>query len=187
MAKATVDHGPAHGVKGDGGTRRDFLDLVAWSTLAVGAGALAWPLIAQMNPSADVLALSTTDVDLSPIPEGQAITVTWQGKPVFVRQRTAEEIEEARSVDVSELRDPQTDAARVVEAPWLVVVGLCTHLGCVPSGNKPTENRGEFGGWFCACHGSQYDISGRIRRGPAPTNLIVPPYNFTSDTSIRIG
>ena len=183
MASETIGHeGPADGVK-----RRDFLELVAWSALAVSAGMIVWPLIDQMNPSADVLALSTTDVDLSPIPEGEAITVTWQGKPVFVRHRTQQEIEEARNVDVATLRDPQPDQARVVEPPWLVVVGLCTHLGCVPLGNKPTENRGPYGGWFCPCHGSAYDTSGRIRQGPAPANLVVPKYSFTSDTSIRIG
>jgi ubiquinol-cytochrome c reductase iron-sulfur subunit len=163
------------------------LDLVAWSTLALAAGTIAWPLIDQMNPSADVLALATTDVDLSAIPEGQAITVTWQGKPVFVRHRTAAEIEEADQVPLTELRDPQPDADRVVEPQWLIVVGICTHLGCVPLGNKPTENRGDYGGWFCPCHGSHYDTSGRIRRGPAPANLLVPQYAFTGDTAIRIG
>ena len=183
MASGTVSHeAPADGVK-----RRDFLELVAWSTLAVSAGMIGWPLIDQMNPSADVLALSTTDVDLSPIQEGLAITVTWQGKPVFVRHRTQKEIDEARDVDIATLRDPQTDEARVIEAPWLIVVGLCTHLGCVPLGNKPTETRGPYGGWFCPCHGSVYDTSGRIRQGPAPSNLVVPKYGFTSDTSIRIG
>jgi ubiquinol-cytochrome c reductase iron-sulfur subunit len=183
MGNETADHGVAQ----DGMKRRDFLDLVAWSTLAVGTGVAVWPLISQMNPSADVLALSTTDVDLSAIPEGLAITVTWQGKPVFVRHRTAEEIEVARAVEVGELRDPEPDEARVLQEPWLVVVGLCTHLGCVPLGNKPTENRGNFGGWFCPCHGSHYDTAGRIRQGPAPTNLPVPTYEFITDASIRIG
>jgi ubiquinol-cytochrome c reductase iron-sulfur subunit len=183
MANGTIeDDAPHAGVR-----RRDFLDLVAWSTFAVGAGALVWPLVDQMNPSADVLALSTTDVDLSAIAEGQAITVTWQGKPVFVRHRTAQEIEEAAQVQVAELRDPEPDSARVERPEWLVVVGLCTHLGCVPIGNKTTENRGNYGGWFCPCHGSHYDTSGRIRQGPAPENLPVPVYAFVSDSSIRIG
>lgn len=183
MANATIGH--ADGA--DGPTRRDFLELVAWSTVAVGSAALVWPLIDQMNPSADVLALSTTDVDVQAIPEGSAITVVWQGKPVFVRHRTAAEIGEAEAVPLSDLRDPQTDRDRAATPPWLVVVGLCTHLGCVPLGNKPTENRGNYGGWFCPCHGSHYDTSGRIRQGPAPTNLPVPLYRFTSDTAIRIG
>jgi ubiquinol-cytochrome c reductase iron-sulfur subunit len=188
MANGTIGHRPMdHGGADDGIKRRDFLDLVTWSTLAVGAGMIAWPLIDQMNPSADVLALSTTDVDLSPIPEGQAITVTWQGKPVFVRHRTAEEIAEAEEVPLDILRDPQTDGVRVEKPEWLIVVGLCTHLGCVPLGNKPTENRGNYGGWFCPCHGSHYDTSGRVRQGPAPQNLHVPQYSFTTDTAIRIG
>jgi ubiquinol-cytochrome c reductase iron-sulfur subunit len=187
MANATLEHQPQSGHASSATSRRDFLDLVAWSTLALAAGTIAWPLIDQMNPSADVLALATTDVDLSAIPEGQAITVTWQGKPVFVRHRTAAEIEEADQVPLTELRDPQPDADRVVEPQWLIVVGICTHLGCVPLGNKPTENRGDYGGWFCPCHGSHYDTSGRIRRGPAPANLLVPQYAFTGDTAIRIG
>ena len=183
MANGTVDEVGAAG----GGKRRDFLELVAWSTVAVGAAAMAWPFIHQMNPSADVLALSTTDVDLSAIPEGSAITVMWQGKPVFVRHRTAEEITEAVQVPLGDLRDPQPDGSRVERPEWLIVVGLCTHLGCVPLGNKPTESRGNFGGWFCPCHGSHYDTSGRIRQGPAPANLLVPTYAFTADTTIRIG
>lgn len=170
-------------------TRRDFLDLTAWSAAAIGAVTLVWPLVDQMNPSADVLALSTTDVDLGPIVEGQAITVVWQGKPVFVRRRTAVEIKEAQDVTLAALRDPQPDSARVKPGKdtWLVVIGICTHLGCVPGGNKPTENRGPYGGWFCPCHGSAYDTSGRIRQGPAPLNLALPPYEFRSDSSIRIG
>jgi ubiquinol-cytochrome c reductase iron-sulfur subunit len=172
---------------GDGVNRRDFLDLVAWTTVAVGAGTLVWPLIDSMNPSADVLALSTTEVEYDQVPEGSGITVTWRGKPVFIRHRTAKEIEEAQAVDVAELRDPETDASRVQKEPWLIVVGICTHLGCVPIGNKPTEYRGEYGGWFCPCHGSQYDTAGRIRKGPAPLNLLLPTYAFTSDTTVRIG
>jgi len=134
-----------------------------------------------------VLALSTTDVDLSPIPVGAAVTVVWRGKPVFVRHRTPQEIEEAREVPLAQLRDPQPDSARVQKPEWLVVVGICTHLGCVPLGQKPTDPRGPFDGWFCPCHGSAYDTSGRIRQGPAPENLLVPQYTFTSDTTIRIG
>jgi len=152
-------------------------------------GAIAWPLIDSMNPSADVLALSSTGVDLAPIPEGQAITVLWRGKPVFVRHRTAKEIKEAQDVKQSDLIDPATDASRVKAGKdqWLVVIGICTHLGCIPIGNKPTDARGEWGGWFCPCHGSQYDTSGRVRHGPAPANLGVPPYAFDGDTKIKIG
>ena len=170
-----------------GATRRDFLDLVTWSTVAVGTGALVWPLIDQMNPSADVLALSSVEVDLSPIAVGQAITVKWRGKPIFIRHRTPEEIQEAEAVPLSELRDPQTDQQRVQKPEWLVVLGVCTHLGCVPLGNKPGENKGDYDGWFCPCHGSHYDTAGRIRKGPAPLNLEVPQYAFLTDTSVRVG
>jgi ubiquinol-cytochrome c reductase iron-sulfur subunit len=170
-------------------TKRDFLKLVAGASAAVGVGALAWPLIDSMNPAADVLALSSTSVDLTPIPAGQAITVMWRGKPVFVRHRTGEEIKAAEDVTMSQLPDPQADSARVKsgKAQWLIVVGICTHLGCVPTGNRSTEVRGAYGGWFCPCHGSAYDTSGRIRQGPAPTNLAVPPYAFEGDTKIKIG
>jgi ubiquinol-cytochrome c reductase iron-sulfur subunit len=188
MAETAAQHHPApHGSDGGGATRRDFLELVAWSTAAVGGVALVWPLLDSMNPSADVLALSSTEVDIAQVAPGMAITVMWRGKPVFVRHRTLEEIEAARSVDVGSLRDPQPDEARVQKPEWLVVVGVCTHLGCVPIGNKPTEARGDFGGWFCPCHGSHYDTAGRIRQGPAPQNLLVPEYVFTSDTAVRIG
>ncbi len=170
-----------------GETRRDFLQLVTTAFAAVGVGVVVWPFIASMNPARDVLALSTTDVDLSQVAAGAAITVMWRGKPIFVRNRTEKEIQEARSVPLSALPDPETDQSRVQKDPWLVVVGICTHLGCVPLGQKPTDPRGEFGGWFCPCHGSAYDTSGRIRKGPAPANLEVPPYSFTSDTQIRIG
>lgn len=175
-------------------TRRDFLYVGTGAFAAVGAGFAAWPFIHQMNPAANVLALSTTEVDLSPIGEGQTITVMWQGKPVFIRHRTAKEIEEARGVPVADLPDKKahndnlagdadaTDENRVEKAQWLVVVGVCTHLGCVPLGNQ-----GEYNGWFCPCHGSVYDTSGRIRSGPAPDNLPIPPYKFVSDTSILIG
>ncbi len=167
--------------------RRDFLNLVTTAFAAVGVGAVAWPFIASMQPARDVLALASTEVDLGPIAEGQAVTVMWRGKPVFVRHRTAAEIAAAREVPPSQLPDPQPDQARVQRDQWLVVLGICTHLGCVPLGQKPTDARGDYGGWFCPCHGSHYDTSGRIRKGPAPRNLDVPQYAFTSDTKIRIG
>jgi ubiquinol-cytochrome c reductase iron-sulfur subunit len=172
----------------DGGvTKRDFLNLLTGSFAAVGVGAIAWPFVASMNPARDVLALSSTEVDLRPIADGQAVTVMWRGKPVFVRKRTAQEIQTARAVPMSELKDPAPDQSRVVRDPWLVMVGVCTHLGCVPLGQKAADPKGDYGGWFCPCHGSHYDTSGRIRKGPAPSNLAVPQYAFTSDTQIRIG
>jgi len=169
--------------------KRDFLKLVTAASAAVGVGALAWPLIDSMNPSSDVLALSSVEFDLAPVPVGSAVTVVWRGKPVFVRHRSAEEIKLAQGVSPGQLADPAADQDRVKPGKdqWLVVVGICTHLGCVPLGNKPTEARGEYGGWFCPCHGSQYDTSGRVRHGPAPVNLPVPPYAFLSDTKIKIG
>jgi ubiquinol-cytochrome c reductase iron-sulfur subunit len=172
-----------------GTTRRDFLYIATAAAGAVGAAAAVWPLINQMNPDASVLALASTDVDLSPIAEGQSITIQWRGKPVFVTNRTKKEIEEAREVPLNQLPDPQPDQARVKEGhdQWLVVIGVCTHLGCVPLGQRSGDPKGDFDGWFCPCHGSHYDTSGRIRRGPAPLNLEVPPYEFLSDTSIRIG
>jgi ubiquinol-cytochrome c reductase iron-sulfur subunit len=171
----------------DGETRRDFLTLATGALGAVGAAAFLWPFINSMNPAADVLALSSTDVDISPIQEGQAITVVWRGKPIFVRHRTAKDIDDARKVNVAELKDPEADDKRVKKPEWLVMIGICTHLGCIPLGQKPTDPKGEYDGWFCPCHGSQYDTSGRIRKGPAPLNLVIPPYQFTNDTSIRIG
>lgn len=169
------------------GTRRDFLYLTTIAVGAVGTAAALWPMIDSMNPAADTLALASIKVDLAPVAVGQAITVTWRGKPVFVRHRTPEEIDAARSVKVSDLPDPQPDDKRVQKPEWLVVVGICTHLGCVPLGQKPTDPRGDYGGWFCPCHGSQYDTSGRIRKGPAPANLVVPQYAFLTDTKIRLG
>lgn len=169
-------------------SRRDFLILASGAVGAVGAGAFAWPFIKSMNPAADVLALSAIDVDLKPIAEGQAITVMWRGKPLFIRHRTPQEIKDMSLVPLSHLKDPQTDGERFQQNPkWLVVVGVCTHLGCVPSGQKPSDNHGHYGGWFCPCHGSEYDLSGRIRQGPAPRNLEVPPYRFLNDTTIRVG
>ncbi len=169
--------------------KRDFLKLVAGFSAVIGVGALAWPLIDSMNPSGDVLALSSVEFDLAPVAEGQGVTIVWRGKPIFVRHRTAAEIKTAESVKLSDLGDPAKDADRVKagHSQWIVLVGICTHLGCVPLGNKPTDPRGDFGGWFCPCHGSQYDVSGRMRHGPAPANLPVPPYAFMTDSRIKIG
>jgi ubiquinol-cytochrome c reductase iron-sulfur subunit len=184
MATATHSHAAGGDV-----TKRDFLKLVTAATAAVGVGSLAWPLIDSMNPAKDVLALSSTEVELTPIAVGQGITVVWRGKPMFVRHRTPTEIKEAQDVKLSELIDPATDASRVKAGheQWLVVIGICTHLGCIPLGNKPTDPRGEWGGWFCPCHGSQYDTSGRVRHGPAPLNLALAPYEFENDTKVKIG
>jgi ubiquinol-cytochrome c reductase iron-sulfur subunit len=165
-------------------TRRDFLYIATAAVGAVSAAATVWPLISQMNPDASVLALAAIEVDLAPIAEGQILTVKWRGKPVFISHRTKKEIDEARATPLSQLPDPQTDEARVKKGhdEWLVIIGICTHLGCVPLGHQ-----GQFDGWFCPCHGSVYDTSGRIRSGPAPTNLEVPPYEFLADTKVRIG
>jgi ubiquinol-cytochrome c reductase iron-sulfur subunit len=192
MVDATHTGAGAPGGHGDGAgqTRRDFLFLAAGAIGAVGAAGIAWTLVDSMNPAADTLAMSTTDVNLGPIAEGMGIVTMWQGKPVFVRHRTAKEIAEAVDVKTSDLIDqslPVTDAERVKKAPWLVLIGICTHLGCIPLGNKPTDDRGDWGGYRCPCHGSQYDTSGRVRHGPAPLNLAIPPYNFSSDTVVRIG
>ncbi len=184
-----MSHAPSSASHDQGQTRRDFLFLTAGAMGAVGAGCFAWPFIDSLNPAADTLAVSTIEVDLSPIQVGQAIKKVWQGKTVFIRRRTAQEMEEAAAVDVGSLRDKQSDADRVKpgKSEWLVVVGICTHLGCIPLGNKEGEPRGDYNGWFCPCHGSHYDTAGRIRKGPAPKNLIVPPYEFLSDAMIRIG
>jgi len=167
--------------------RRDFIVVATNAMLAVGAAAVAYPLINQMNPAADTLALSTIEVDVSAIEEGQAVTVKWRGRPVFIRHRTAEEIKVAEAVNLDDLRDPQDDASRVENPKYLIIQGICTHLGCVPLGQKIGEVKGDFNGWFCPCHGSHYDTSGRIRKGPAPSNLEVPPYVFLSDSVIKIG
>lgn len=177
----------SHGDHEEGATRRDFLYLTAGAFGAVGAGIFAWPFIDSMNPAADTLALASIEVDLAPIEVGQSITVTWRGKPIFIRHRTAEEIATAQAVDVTTLRDPEADDKRATKAEWLILIGICTHLGCVPLGQKKTDPHGEFGGWFCPCHGSHYDTAGRIRKGPAPKNLSVPEYAFLTDTTIRIG
>ena len=181
-------HEPAHGPRPDA-TKRDFLKLVTGASAIIGAGAIVWPLVDSMNPSKDVLALAELEVDLTPIVLGQGIIVSWRGQPVFVRHRTDAEIKQAEAVPLSELRDPEADSARVKpsHAQWIVLIGICTHLGCVPLGNKPSDPRGDWGGWFCPCHGSQYDVSGRVRHGPAPANLPVPPYGFMNDSRIKIG
>jgi ubiquinol-cytochrome c reductase iron-sulfur subunit len=179
-----LDHGHAPDP-----SKRDFLKMVAVASAAIGVGALAWPLIDSMNPSGDVLALSSVEFDLAPVPVGSGVTIVWRGKPIFVRHRTPEEIKGAEDVKEAALIDPATDESRTKagHAQWIVLIGICTHLGCVPLGNKPTDPRGEWGGWFCPCHGSQYDVSGRVRHGPAPANLPVPPYAFMTDTRIKIG
>ena len=167
--------------------KRDFLIVSTYALAGVGAAAFVWPLIDQMNPAADTLALASTEIDLSSLDEGQAITVKWRGKPVFVRHRTADEIKQAQEVSLEGMRDPQTDSERVTKEKYIVLVGVCTHLGCVPLGQKSGDVKGQYGGWFCPCHGSHYDHSGRIRKGPAPSNLEVPSYKFLSDTVIKIG
>ena len=168
-------------------SRRDFLVLASGAAGVVGVGSFAYPFLSSMDIAADVASAAAIDVDLKPISEGQAITVMWRGKPVFIRKRTAAEVGKENEVTLASLPDPENDADRVQKPEWLVVVGVCTHLGCVPTGQKPTDNRGNYGGWFCPCHGSAYDVSGRIRQGPAPKNLVVPPYIFLDDTTIRIG
>ncbi len=167
--------------------RRDFLYLATGTVAALGAAAAAWPLIDSMNPSADVLAVSSTEVDLEPIAVGQRITVVWQGKPVFISRRTSEEIAQAKADDSADLKDPEPDGARVQRAEWLIVIGICTHLGCIPLGQKPGDPRGKWDGWFCPCHGSHYDTAGRIRKGPAPKNLYLPPHEFLGNAMVRIG
>ena len=167
--------------------RRDFLYLSSITIGGVGVAVFMWPFIKSMNPAQDTLALGTIEVDLSSIIAGQSITVKWRGKPVFIRKRTQNEIDEANNVEIASLRDPITDGERVQKPEWLILEGVCTHLGCVPWGQKTTDTKGEYNGWFCPCHGSHYDTSGRIRKGPAPDNLAVPPYIFLSDTKIRIG
>ncbi|WP_114393408.1 ubiquinol-cytochrome c reductase iron-sulfur subunit [Oleisolibacter albus] len=174
---------------GEGHTRRDFIYLAAAATGGVAAACALWPFIHSLNPAADTLALASVEVDLAPVQPGQAIKVMWRGKPVFVRNRTEEEIKAARDVNMAELVDKQTDESRVKSGHenWLILVGVCTHLGCIPLGTNTGESRGDYGGWFCPCHGSHYDTSGRIRKGPAPANLAVPTYEFLTDTRVKIG
>jgi len=162
--------------------RRDFIFTASYALGAVGVGAVAWPLIDQMNPDASVKALASTEVDISGVERGQSITVLWRGKPVFIRRRTEEEILKAKEVNLEDLKHPEKDEDRAKNPEWLVMLGVCTHLGCVPLGDK-----GEYGGWFCPCHGSHYDTSGRIRKGPAPTNMEVPKYEFVNSNTIKIG
>ena len=162
--------------------RRDFLFTATYTIGAVGLAAAIWPLIDQMNPDASVKALASTEVDISGVERGQSITVLWRGKPVFIRRRTDEEIAKAKEVNLEELKHPEKDEDRAKDPEWLVMLGVCTHLGCVPLGDK-----GEYGGWFCPCHGSHYDTSGRIRKGPAPTNMEVPKYEFVNSNTIKIG
>lgn len=190
MAETTVTATPegAEGVD-EGVRRRDFINVAAVSAAGVGAVATLLPLVSQMAPSADVLAESSTEVDVSGIEPGQAIKAVFRKQPLFVRRLTAKEIEEANAVDAGGLRDPQTLAERTLEGheDLLVTMGVCTHLGCVPLGAAEGENKGEFGGYFCPCHGSHYDTAGRIRKGPAPLNLEVPEYAFTTDSVIQVG
>jgi len=162
--------------------RRDFLFTATYTIGAVGVGAAIWPLIDQMNPDSSVKALATTEVDVSSVEVGKTIIVLWRGKPIFIRRRTKEEIEEASAVDLKDLKDPEKDEDRAKDPEWLVMVGVCTHLGCVPLGEK-----GEYNGWFCPCHGSHYDTSGRVRKGPAPNNLEIPKYEFINNNIIKIG
>jgi ubiquinol-cytochrome c reductase iron-sulfur subunit len=192
---ATIDEVPPGGTPGlhedaiENPRRRDYLSIGAVAFAGVGVGVIALPLINQMSPSADVLAQSTTELDLSAIEPGQAIKASFRKQPLFVRNLTPQEIEAANKVPLSDLRDPQSLAERTKEgkANWLVTLGVCTHLGCVPLGAGEGENKGPFGGYFCPCHGSAYDTAGRIRQGPAPLNLAVPDYSFTSDTTILVG
>jgi ubiquinol-cytochrome c reductase iron-sulfur subunit len=182
-------------------TRRDFIYIATTAFAAIGAAAALWPAIDQMNPDASALSLASIDVDLGPIQTGQAITVLWQGKPIYIRNRTADEIKKAKETPLGALKDPDaqitgastslpaTDENRTKPGKenWLVMIGICTHLGCLPKGQTVGDNKGPYGGWFCPCHGSVYDTSGRIRQGPAPRNLAIPPYQFVSDTKIKIG
>ncbi len=181
--------------------RRDFIHIAATAFATIGAAAALWPLIDQMNPDTSTLSLGSIDVDLAPVQVGQAITVMWRGKPIFVRNRTPAEIKSAQEVPLDQLKDPiarimgvtqelpatDKELTKAGHENWLIAIGICTHLGCIPKGQKPGDERGEYGGWFCPCHGSQYDTAGRIRKGPAPRNLEIPPYAFVSDSKIKIG
>jgi len=180
---------PTGDSSGDGVRRRDFLNIAAVSFAGVGGVVALMPLVVQMSPPADVLALATTEVDVSKVMPGQGIKVSWRKQPVFVRNLTPKEIVEANAVPLSSLRDPQTLGERTKPGHinWLITLGVCTHLGCVPLGITSEENRGPYGGYFCPCHGSMYDTAARIRQGPAPKNLFVPDYKFTTPTTVEIG
>jgi len=162
--------------------RREFIFTATYTVGAVGVGATVWPLVDQMNPDASVKALASTEVDISSVQPGKEITVLWRGKPVFIRRRTQDEIAEARSVKLEDLPHPEKDEDRAKNPEWLVMLGVCTHLGCVP-----LKEKGDFNGWFCPCHGSHYDTSGRIRKGPAPENMSIPDYEFLDENTIKIG
>jgi ubiquinol-cytochrome c reductase iron-sulfur subunit len=191
MASTTEAHPPLDGAghEADGVRRRDFIYVATGAFAGVGAAAAVWPFVNQMNPSADVLALASVEVDVSAIQPGQAIKAVWQSKPVFVRNLTPKEQQEANAVPLSDLRDPQTLAERTLDGHrnWLITLGVCTHLGCIPLGAAEGENKGDYGGYFCPCHGSHYDTAARIRKGPAPTNLVVPNYAFKTATLVEIG
>ncbi len=184
VADTVVGANPDPHASGDDPSRRDFIHIAAGAAAVGAAAGVAWPLIDQMNPAGDTKALASIEFDLSKVAPGQQVVVKWRGKPLFVRNRTAPQIAAAIKDDGATLRDPQKDEERHKQgkAEWLVLVGTCTHLGCVP-----TVGGGDFGGWFCPCHGSHYDMSGRIRKGPAPKNLEVPEYAFLSDTKIKVG
>ncbi len=169
--------------------KRDFLKLLTGCGVVLGVCAIAWPFVDSMDPAADVLALSSVEVNIEPVEAGSGITVVWRGKPIFVRHRTPAEIKQDVAVPMSALIEPATDASRHKpgQAQWVIMIGICTHLGCIPLGNKPTDPRGEYGGYLCPCHGSQYDAAGRVRHGPAPLNLYLPPYDFINPTRIKIG
>ncbi|MFM7403239.1 MAG: ubiquinol-cytochrome c reductase iron-sulfur subunit [Erythrobacter sp.] len=187
MATSTADTTPTDGT--DGVRRRDWIHIAALSTAGVGGASVLFPLITQMAPSEDVLAASSTEVDVSAIQPGQSIKANFRKQPLFVKRLTAEEIAKAKADDGADMRDPATLAERTKEGheDLLITMGVCTHLGCVPLGAAEGENKGEFGGFFCPCHGSHYDVAGRIRKGPAPKNLMVPEYAFSSDTIVRVG
>jgi len=168
-------------------TRRDFLFMATGTVATTGVVVAAWPFIDSLNPAADVMAVSTTEVDIEPIKTGQRITAVWRGKPIFIDHRTPGRIAKAVADNNAKLPDPQLDSERVQKEEWLIVVGICTHLGCIPLGQKASDPKGEYGGWFCPCHGSEYDTSGRVRRGPAPLNLVVPKYKFLDNGRVLIG
>jgi ubiquinol-cytochrome c reductase iron-sulfur subunit len=189
VGMATLETGPNDATPDDGMRRRDVINVATLSFAGIGAVAAVAPMVYQMAPSADVLAMASVEVDISKILPGQAIKTSWRKQPIFIHHMTPKEIAEANAVPLSELRDPQTLAERTKPGHenWLIVIGVCTHLGCIPLGTGEGENKGPFGGYFCPCHGSAYDTAARIRKGPAPKNLIVPNYSFNSPTVVTIG